>query len=88
MCQLFVSIQTIAKRPYRMAADELAELKKQLQELMDKGFIRHSASPWGSPVLFVKKKDGSMRICVDYRSLNVITIKNKYLLPRIEDLLD
>jgi hypothetical protein len=71
-----------------MAADELAELKKQLQELMDKGFIRHSASPWGSPVLFVKKKDGSMRICVDYRSLNVVTIKNKYLLPRIEDLLD
>jgi hypothetical protein len=78
----------IAKRPYRMTADELAELKKQLQELMDKGFIRPSASPWGSPVLFVKKKDGSMRMCVDYRSLNVVTIKNKYPLPCIDDLLD
>jgi hypothetical protein len=78
----------IAKRPYRMAADELVELKKQLQELTDKGFIRPSASPWGSPVLFVKKKDGSMRMCVDYRSLNAVTIKNKYPLPRIDDLLD
>jgi hypothetical protein len=78
----------IAKRPYRMAADELAELKKQLQELTDKGFIRPSASPWGSPVLFVKKKDGSMRMCVDYHSLNAVTIKNKYPLPRIDDLLD
>ena len=78
----------IAKRPYRMAVDELAELKKQLQELTDKGFIRPSASPWGSPVLFVKKKDGSMRMCVDYRSLNAITIKNKYLLPCIDDWLD
>jgi hypothetical protein len=71
-----------------MVADELAERKKQLQELMDKGFIRRSTSPWGSPVLFVKKKDGSMRMCVDYRSLNVVTIKNKYPLPRIDDLLD
>ena len=78
----------IAKRLYRMAADELVELKKQLQELTDKGFIRPSASPWGSPVLFVKKKDGSMRMCVDYRSLNAVTIKNKYPLPRIDDLLD
>jgi hypothetical protein len=71
-----------------MAADELAELKKQLQELIDKGFIRPSASPWGSPILFVKKKDGSMRMCVDYRNLNVVTIKNKYPLPRIDDLLN
>lgn len=78
----------IVKPPYRMAADELAELKKQLKELSDKGFIRPSASPWGSPVLFVKKKDGSMRMCVDYRSLNAVTIKNKYPLPRIDDLLD
>jgi hypothetical protein len=71
-----------------MAADELVELKMQLQELTDKGFIRPGASPWGSPVLFVKKKDGSMWMCVDYNSLNAITIKNKYPLPRIDDLLD
>jgi hypothetical protein len=78
----------IAKRLYRMAVDDLAKLKKQLQELTDKGFIRPSASPWGSPILFVKKKDGSMRMCVDYRSLNAVTIKNKYPLPRIDDLFD
>jgi hypothetical protein len=85
---LVPGIGPIAKRPYRMIADELAELKKQLQELMDKGFIMPSDSPWGSPVLFVKKKDGSMRMCVDYRSLNVVTIKNKYPLPCIDYLLD
>jgi hypothetical protein len=78
----------IAKRPYRMAANELEELKKQLKELRDKGYIRASSSPWGSPVLFVKKKDGSMRMCIDYRSLNEVTIKNKYPLPRIDDLFD
>jgi hypothetical protein len=88
MIDLVPRIGPIAKRPYRMAADELAELKKQLQELIDKGFIRPSASPWGSPILFVKKKDGSMRMCVDYRNLNVVTIKNKYPLPRIDDLLN
>jgi hypothetical protein len=88
MIDLVPRIGPIAKRPYKMVADELAERKKQLQELMDKGFIRRSTSPWGSPVLFVKKKDGSMRMCVDYRSLNVVTIKNKYPLPRIDDLLD
>ena len=76
----------IAKRPYRMAATELAELKKQLEELQRIGFIRPSSSPWGAPVLFVKKKDGSMRLCVDYRALNEVTIKNKYPLPRIDDL--
>ena len=76
----------IAKRPYRMAASELAELKKQLGELQQSGFIRPSSSPWGSPVLFVRKKDGSMRMCVDYRALNEVTIKNKYPLPRIDDL--
>ena len=76
----------IAKRPYRMAASELAELKKQLEELQQIGFIRPSSSPWGAPVLFVKKKDGSMRLCVDYRALNEVTIKNKYPLPRIDDL--
>ena len=76
----------IAKRPYRMAASELAELKKQLEELQRIGFIRPSSSAWGAPVLFVKKKDGSMRLCVDYRALNEVTIKNKYPLPRIDDL--
>jgi hypothetical protein len=78
----------IAKRPYRMAATELAELKKQLSELELKGYVRPSSSPWGAPVLFVKKKDGSMRLCVDYRALNEVTIKNKYPLPRIDDLFD
>ncbi|KAL2226403.1 UNVERIFIED_CONTAM: Transposon Ty3-I Gag-Pol polyprotein, partial [Sesamum indicum] len=78
----------ISIAPYRMAPSELKELKKQLEELLDKGFIQPSISPWGAPVLFVKKKDGSMRLCVDYRQLNRITIKNKYPLPRIDDLLD
>ena len=67
----------ISKRPYRMPPAELAELKKQLQELLDKGFIRPSTSPWGCPALFVKKKDESLRLCVDYRPLNAVTIKNK-----------
>ena len=71
-----------------MVASELAELKKQLEELQRIGFIRPSSSPWGAPVLFVKKKDGSMRLCVDYRALNDVTIKNKYPLPRIDDLFD
>ncbi|XP_013583299.1 PREDICTED: uncharacterized protein LOC106292241 [Brassica oleracea var. oleracea] len=78
----------IAKAPYRMAPAELAELKKQLEDLMEKGFIRPSFSPWGAPVLFVKKKDGSMRLCIDYRGINNITIKDKYSLPRIYELLD
>uniref|UniRef100_A0A2N9FNH1 RNA-directed DNA polymerase n=1 Tax=Fagus sylvatica TaxID=28930 RepID=A0A2N9FNH1_FAGSY len=78
----------ISKAPYRMAPAELKELKEQLEELLDKGFIRPSASPWGAPVLFVKKKDGSMRLCIDYRELNRVTIKNKYPLPRIDDLFD
>ncbi|KAF5459681.1 hypothetical protein F2P56_019608 [Juglans regia] len=76
------------KAPYRMAPAELKELKVQLEELLEKGFIRPSSSPWGAPVLFVKKKDGSMRMCIDYRELNKVTIKNKHLLPRIDDLLD
>ena len=71
-----------------MSANDLVELKKQIQEQLSKGFIRPSASPWGAPVLFVDKKDGSRRMCVDYRALNEVTIKNKYLLPRIEDLFD
>jgi hypothetical protein len=78
----------ISKRPYRMPPAELAELKKQLQELLDKGFIRPSTSPWGCPALFVKKKDESLRMCVDYRPLNAVTIKNKYPLPRIDVLFD
>ncbi|MBG9689340.1 hypothetical protein ABD91_00060, partial [Lysinibacillus sphaericus] len=71
-----------------MAPIELQELKIQLQELLDIGFIRPSTSPWGAPVLFVKKKDGSMRLCIDYRELNHVTIKNRYPLPRIDDLFD
>ncbi|XP_073304087.1 uncharacterized protein [Primulina huaijiensis] len=78
----------ISKAPYRMAPAELKELKEQLQELLDKKQIRPSVSPWGAPVLFVKKKDGSMRLCIDYRELNKITVKNKYPLPRIDDLFD
>nr|AAX96594.1 retrotransposon protein, putative, Ty3-gypsy sub-class [Oryza sativa Japonica Group]AAX96644.1 retrotransposon protein, putative, Ty3-gypsy sub-class [Oryza sativa Japonica Group]ABA93204.1 retrotransposon protein, putative, Ty3-gypsy subclass [Oryza sativa Japonica Group] len=78
----------ISKRPYQMPVNELEELKKQIRELQEKGFVRPSSSPWGAPVLFVKKKDGSMRMCVDYRSLNEVTIKNKYPLPRIDDLFD
>ena len=72
--------------PYRMAPMELKELKLQLQELLEKGFIRLSVSPWGALVLFVKKKDGTLRLCIDYRQLNKITVKNKYPLPRIDDL--
>jgi hypothetical protein len=78
----------IAMRPYRMAPTELAELKLQIAELQQTGYIRPSSSPWGAPVLFVTKKDGSMRMCIDYRSLNEVTIKNKYPLPRIDDLFD
>ena len=74
--------------PYRMAPLELKELKLQLQELLDKGFIRPSVSPWGAPVLFVKKKDGTLWLCVDYRQLNKLTVNNKYPLPRIDDLFD
>jgi hypothetical protein len=78
----------ISKRPYRMPPKELTELKTQLQELLDKGYIRSSSSPWGCPALFVKKKDGSLRMCVDYQPLIAVTIKNKYPLPRIDVLFD
>jgi hypothetical protein len=78
----------ISKRPYRMPPAELVELKKQLQELLDKGFIRPSTSPWGCPALFVKKKDESLRLCVDYRPLNAVTVKNKYPLHRTDVLFD
>ncbi|PWA90763.1 reverse transcriptase domain-containing protein [Artemisia annua] len=78
----------IAQAPYRLAPSEIKELSEQLQELTDRGFIRPSTSPWGAPVLFVKKKDGSFRMCIDYRGLNKLTIKNRYPLPRIDDLFD
>jgi len=76
----------VAQPPYRMAPAELGELKIQLQELLDKGFIRPSNSPWGAPILFVKKKDKALRLCIDYRQLNRVIVKNKYSLPRIDDL--
>jgi hypothetical protein len=88
MIELQPGTAPISKRAYRMPPKELAELKTQLQELLDKGFIRPSSSPWGCPALFVKKKDGSLRLCVDYRPLNAVTIKNKYPLPRIDVLFD
>jgi hypothetical protein len=78
----------IYKTPYRMATLELAELKKHIKELLEKGFICPSSSPWGAPVILVPKKDGTQRLCVDYRALNEVTIKNKYPLPRIDDLFD
>ncbi|GJU54561.1 hypothetical protein Tco_1228275 [Tanacetum coccineum] len=78
----------VARAPYRLALSEMKELAKQLQELSDKGFIRPSSSPWGAPVLFVKKKDGSFRMCIDYRELNKLTVKNRYPIPRIDDLFD
>nr|GEV16523.1 putative reverse transcriptase domain-containing protein [Tanacetum cinerariifolium] len=78
----------VARAPYRLAPSEMKELAEQLQELTDKGFIRPSSSPWGAPVLFVKKKEGSFRMCIDYHELNKLTVKNHYPLPRIDDLFD
>jgi hypothetical protein len=78
----------ISKRPYRMAVNELVELKKQIVELQSKGFIHPNSSPWGAPVLFVEKEDGTQRMCMEYGSLSEVTIKNKYPLPGIEDLFD
>ncbi|XP_070009943.1 uncharacterized protein [Nicotiana sylvestris] len=85
---LLPDTQPISIPPYRMAPAELRKLKQQLQDLLDKGFIRPSVSPWGAPVLFVKKKDEPLRLCIDYRQLNKITIRNKYPLPRIDDMFD
>ncbi|GJW33263.1 putative reverse transcriptase domain-containing protein [Tanacetum coccineum] len=85
---LIPSIAPVARAPYRLAPSEVKELSDQLKELSDKGFIRPSFSPWGAPVLFVKKKDGSFRMCIDYRELNKLTVKNRYPLPRIDDLID
>ncbi|GJU69683.1 putative reverse transcriptase domain-containing protein [Tanacetum coccineum] len=86
--ELIPSAEPISKAPYRMAPVELKELKEQLQEMLENGFIRPSVSPWGAPVLFVKKKDGSMRLCIDYRETQSDTIRNRYPLPRIDDLFD
>ncbi|KAI3743707.1 hypothetical protein L1987_56771 [Smallanthus sonchifolius] len=81
-------VAPIARAPYRLAPSELQELSTQLQELLDKGFIQPSSSPWGAPVLFVKKKDGTFRMCIYYRELNKVTVKNRYPLPRVDDLFD
>nr|GEY99036.1 putative reverse transcriptase domain-containing protein [Tanacetum cinerariifolium] len=86
--ELIPRAEPISKAPYRIAPVQLKELKDQLQELLERGFIRPSVSPWGAPVLFVKKKDGIMRHCIDYHELNKITIRNRYPLPRIDDLFD
>jgi hypothetical protein len=88
LIELLPGTPPISKRPYRMPVNELVELKKQIVELQAKEFIHPSSLPWGAPVLFVEKKDGTQQICVDYQSLNEVTIKNKYPLPRIEDLFD
>ncbi|GJY27545.1 putative reverse transcriptase domain-containing protein [Tanacetum coccineum] len=78
----------VARAPYRLAPSEMQELSNQLQKLADRSFIRPSTSPWGAAILFVKKKDGSFRMCIDYRELNKLTVKNRYLIPRIDDLFD
>jgi hypothetical protein len=86
--ELKPSTAPIYKTPFRMMTPELAELKEHIKELLKKGFIYPSSSLWGAPVIFVPKKDGTPRFCVDYRALNEVTVKNKYLLPRINDLFD
>ena len=85
---LIPGTEPISIPPYRMSPAELREVKAQLEELLSKGFIRPSISPWGAPVLFVKKKDGSLQLCIDYRQLNRVTIRNQYPLPRIDELFD
>ncbi|GJR30796.1 putative nucleotidyltransferase, ribonuclease H [Tanacetum coccineum] len=86
--ELIPGATPVAKSPYRLAPSKLKELSGQLKELQDKCFIRPSSSPWGAPVLFVKKMDGSFKMCIDYRELNKLTVKNRYSLPRIDDLFD
>jgi hypothetical protein len=88
MIDLIPGTAPIAQRPYHMNPQELEELKKQLANMLSKGLICPSASPWGSPVLFVDKRDGTIRLCVDFCKLNEVTIKNKYQLPKIEDMFD
>ena len=84
--ELHPDTSPISMTPHRMAQVELQELKVEIQELLDKGFIRSSTSPWGTPVLFAKKKDETFLLCIEYRRLNKVTIKNRYPLPRIDDL--
>jgi hypothetical protein len=86
--ELLSGMPSISKRPYRMHVNELVELKKKIAKLQSKGFICPTSSPWGAPMLFVEKKDGTQQMCMDYRSLNEVTIKNRYPLPRIENLFD
>jgi hypothetical protein len=84
--ELMPGTAPIYKSLYRVATPELAELKKHIKELLEKGLVCSSTSPWGAPAIFVPKKDGTQRLCVDYRALNEVTVKNKYPLPRIDDL--
>eukprot|EP00253_Pinus_taeda_P026214 PITA_26214 len=86
--ELIPGAAPVSREPYRMSVPELTELKMQLQELLEKKYIRPSVSPWEAPVLFVRKKDGTLRMCIDYRQLNEVTVKNKYPLPRIDELFD
>ena len=86
--ELVLGAAPVSKTPYRMSTPEMLELKMQLQELLERKYIRPSVSPWGAPVLFVKKKDGTLMLCTDYRQLNKVTVKNKYPLPRNYDLFD
>jgi hypothetical protein len=86
--ELKTSTTSIYKTPYRMATPELAELKEHIKELLEKEFIHPKSSSWGAPVIFVLKKDGTQRLCIDYRALDEVAIKNKYPLPRIDDLFD
>lgn len=85
---LVLDTRHVSMVPYRMSASELAELQEQLEDLLEKRFVRPNVSPWGALMLLVKKKDGSMRLCVDYRQLNKVMIKNKYPLSRIDDIMD
>ncbi|GKD88413.1 hypothetical protein Tco_1363920 [Tanacetum coccineum] len=85
---LVPGVAPVARAPYRLAPSEMEEFSAQLQELSDKGFIKPSSSPWGAPVLFVKKKDDPFRMCINYRELNKLTVKNRYPLQRINDLFD
>ena len=85
---LMPRVAPMSKTPYRMSTQELKELQMQLEELLKKGYICPSVSPWGAPVLFVKKKDGTLRLCIDFRKMNKVIVTNKYPLPRIDDLFD
>ena len=86
--ELVPRVAPTSKEPYKMSTTELVEIKLQLKEMLDKGYISPSVSPWGAPMLFIKKKDGTHRLCIDNRQLNKVVIKNKYPLLRIDDLLN